>query len=156
MSLVVVPVLLQNPCRSRLLNLSTFQCSQSSKARLSGESNPSNRARDAIGGDLDAPIREGGAFEHAGFNLHATVRIAAEDDRGRERLCRYGARPPFSLDRLRVLPGGRISYRIKTLAGGRAKHRPRALIQDQERLLLGPRTAPTGSATGRTSRARRR
>nr|WP_169927631.1 transposase [Labilithrix luteola] len=105
---------------------------------------------------MDAPIREGGAFEHAGFNLHATVRIAAEDDRGRERLCRYGARPPFSLDRLRVLPGGRISYRIKTLAGGRAKHRPRALIQDQERLLLGPRTAPTGSATGRTSRARRR
>lgn len=48
------------------------------------------------------------------------------DDRlalGRERLMRYGARPPFSLDRLRVLPGGRIAYRIKKLGAGRAKHR---------------------------------
>src|SRR5262249_45724229 len=42
---------------------------------------------------------------------------------GRERLCRYGARPPFSLERLRVLPGGRIAYRIKKLGAGRGKHR---------------------------------
>jgi hypothetical protein len=33
------------------------------------------------------------AAEHEGFNLHAGVRIAAGDDVGRERLCRYGARP---------------------------------------------------------------
>ena len=73
--------------------------------------------------DSDAPSREGGAVEHEGFNLHASVRIAAEDDSGRERLCRYGARPPFSLERLRLLPGGRIAYRIKKLGAGRAKHR---------------------------------
>jgi hypothetical protein len=30
--------------------------------------------------------------EHEGFNLHAGVRIAAGDDMGRERFCRYGVR----------------------------------------------------------------
>jgi hypothetical protein len=29
------------------------------------------------------------------------VRIEAGDDAGRERLCRYGARPPLSFERLR-------------------------------------------------------
>src|SRR5690606_7956822 len=38
---------------------------------------------------------------------------AADDDLGRERLCRYGLRPPFSLSRFRVLRDGRISYRVK-------------------------------------------
>ena len=33
------------------------------------------------------------AVERDGFNLHAGVRIEAGDDLGRERLCRYGARP---------------------------------------------------------------
>ncbi len=50
-------------------------------------------------------VREGGAFEHEGFNLHAKVRIASDDDLGRERLCRYGARPPFGPPR----PSGRRS-----------------------------------------------
>jgi hypothetical protein len=36
---------------------------------------------------------------------------------------RYGARPPFSLERLRRLPGGNIAYRIKKLRDGRAKLR---------------------------------
>jgi hypothetical protein len=47
------------------------------------------------------------AVERDGFNLHAAVRIEAGDDFGRERLLRYGARPPLSLERLRRLPGGR-------------------------------------------------
>jgi hypothetical protein len=56
-----------------------------------------------------------------GFNLHVSVTIAtgddlAGDDLGRERLCRYGLRPPFSLSRFRVLRGGRISYRVKKSA----------------------------------------
>jgi hypothetical protein len=71
----------------------------------------------------DAPPVEAGAVERDGFNLHASVRIAADDDLGRERLMRYGARPPLALDRLRSLPGGRISYLIKKLRDGRAKHR---------------------------------
>jgi len=45
------------------------------------------------------------------------VRIEADDDEGRERLVRYCARPCFGLDRLSVLPDGRVAYRIKY--GGR-------------------------------------
>ena len=48
-----------------------------------------------------------------GFNLHASVRIAADDDRGRDRLFRYCLRPPFSLDRLGLLPDGRCCYHVK-------------------------------------------
>jgi hypothetical protein len=45
--------------------------------------------------------------------MHASLTIGADDDLGRERLCRYGLRPPFSLSRFRVLRDGRISYRVK-------------------------------------------
>ena len=74
-------------------------------------------------GGVEAPPREEDAVELDGFNLHASVAIAADDDVGRERLMRYGARPPLALDRLRRLPDGRIAYRIKKLRDGRAKHR---------------------------------
>ncbi len=70
-------------------------------------------------GARTAPAHE--AADHEGFNLHASVRIEAADDLGRERLCRYGARPPFSLERFRKLPGGRVGYRFKKARGGRAK-----------------------------------
>jgi hypothetical protein len=72
---------------------------------------------------IEPPPVDGDAVEHDGFNLHASVAIAADDDLGRERLMRYGARPPLALDRLRRLPGGRIAYRIKKLRDGRAKNR---------------------------------
>ncbi len=63
------------------------------------------------------------AVDIEGFNLEASVRIDADDDVGRERLFRYGARPPFALGRMRMLPGGRVAYRIKQLRDGRAKSR---------------------------------
>jgi hypothetical protein len=67
--------------------------------------------------------------EHEGFNLHAGVHIAAGDDAGRERLFRYGARPPLALDRLRRLPDGRFAYRVKYARAGRAKHRIMAPLE---------------------------
>jgi hypothetical protein len=73
--------------------------------------------------DSGGPPRTTDAVELDGFNLHASVAIAADDDVGRERLMRYGARPPIALERLRLLPGGRVAYRIKALRDGRAKHR---------------------------------
>jgi hypothetical protein len=61
--------------------------------------------------------------DYEGFNLNAGVHIAGGDDLGRERLLRYGARPPLAVDRLRRLPGGRIAYRVKYSRRGAAKHR---------------------------------
>ncbi len=45
-----------------------------------------------------------------GFAVDASVRIAANDHAGRERLLRYCARPPFALDRLRALDPERLLY----------------------------------------------
>jgi hypothetical protein len=48
-----------------------------------------------------------------GFSLHAGVGIAEHDREALERLCRYGARPAFALDRLAWTHDGRISYKLK-------------------------------------------
>ncbi len=53
------------------------------------------------------------ACDHEGFNLHADVRVEADDEHGREALLRYGARPPFSLERLGELSDGRLTYALK-------------------------------------------
>lgn len=94
--------------------------------------------------ESDAPQlpRADQAVDHDGFNLHASVALAARDDLGREMLCRYGARPPLALGRLRALPGGHIAYRIKKLQGGRAKHRvmtPLELLARLAALVPPPR-----------------
>jgi hypothetical protein len=92
------------------------------------------------------PARGKAAFtvDRNGFNLHAGVRIEAGDDLGRERLCRYGARPPMSLERLRRLPGGRIAYRLKYVRGGRGKHRIMAPMEFMARFsaLIPPPRYP--------------
>jgi hypothetical protein len=84
------------------------------------------------------------AVERDGFNLHASVRIEAGDDLGRERLCRYAARPPLSLERLRRLSGGRVAYRVKYVSRGRAKHRVMTSVELLARLsaLLPPPRYP--------------
>ena len=50
--------------------------------------------------------------ENSGFSLDASVRIAAWDRAGLERLLRYCARPPFALERLELLDDERIIYRL--------------------------------------------
>ncbi len=66
------------------------------------------RAVSATQDDADEPSppkpHDGSAVDEEGYNLEATVRIAADDDFGREHLLRYGARPPMSLARLIELP----------------------------------------------------
>ena len=92
----------------------------------------------------DQPAKLHFAAEHNGFNVHAGVHIAAGDDMGRERLFRYGARPALALDRLRHLPGGRIAYRVKYAAAGRAKHRVMTALELLARIaaLLPPPRFP--------------
>ncbi|XYI02232.1 transposase [Sorangium sp. So ce1128] len=58
----------------------------------------------------------------AGFNIHAGVRLRAGDRAGLERLCRYGARPPFSLERIWLLPDGRVEYRLRKPRRNGATH----------------------------------
>jgi hypothetical protein len=50
----------------------------------------------------------------AGFSLHANVAISFRDRARLERLFRYAARPPLSMDRLEALSDGRLRYWLKT------------------------------------------
>jgi hypothetical protein len=76
--------------------------------RLAGDGVPVPFARD------DARFRAAGkgpwVAEASGFNVHAGVTVRAGDREGLERLCRYCARPPFSLERLSMLADGRVAY----------------------------------------------
>lgn len=54
-----------------------------------------------------------------GFDLECAARVGRDQDERRERLVRYCARPPLSLERLEVLPDGRIAYRLKAPRKGR-------------------------------------
>jgi DNA-directed RNA polymerase subunit RPC12/RpoP len=62
-----------------------------------------------------------------GFSLDATVRIAADDRRGLERLLRYCARPPFPSGRLEELDAHRLIY-----------HLPKPGPDGRAQLLLSP------------------
>lgn len=57
-----------------------------------------------------------------GFNVHAGVTVGVGDRVGLERLCRYGARPPFSLERLSLLADGRVAYRLRKPRKNGATH----------------------------------
>ena len=45
--------------------------------------------------------------------MHAATTVKAEDRAGLERLCRYGLRASFALERLSLLPNGNVRYRLK-------------------------------------------
>jgi hypothetical protein len=118
---------------------------------------PNGEAPEAEADHESAPDKPAVAVDRGGFNLHAGVRIEAGDDTGRERLARYGARPPLSLERLRRLPGGRVAYRLKYVTRGRGKYRVMTGLEFMARLaaiiappryplvryagVLGPRSA---------------
>ena len=71
---------------------------------------------------------------HERFNLHASVRVPAHDDLARERLCRYLARPAFSLARLGVRRDGLVVYRVKNAGRGRVKQRVMSPVECLARL----------------------
>jgi len=57
-----------------------------------------------------ADAKEMLAYQHSGFSVGAGVCIEADDRAALERLLRYCARPPFSMDRLRK-EGAALAYR---------------------------------------------
>ena len=75
--------------------------------------------------------------------MHAGVVVSASDREGRERLLRYCARPPLSLERLTVLGDGRIAYAIRK-PWGNETHRVMSPLQFLARLaaLIPPPRHP--------------
>lgn len=54
------------------------------------------------------------SWRHSGFNVDRSVRLAAGDRDGLERLAQYMARSPFSLSRLiRITPAGKVLYKAE-------------------------------------------
>ena len=70
-----------------------------------------------------------------GFDVHCAVRLAADDDEGRERLLRSCARPPFALERIEVLKDGRVAYLMKTPRRG-STHRVMTPVELLARLAI--------------------
>src|SRR5450759_5498041 len=102
------------------------------------------------GGSQDAAHREGqrqgrarlrGGMQ-AGFNLHAQTKVAANDKKGRENLCKYILRPPLANDRLKILDDGNVRLELKrpwsdgTSSVDRAPH---ALIARLAAIIPPPR-----------------
>ncbi len=53
-------------------------------------------------------VRDMLTWDNSGFSLDACVCIAGHDRAGLERLLRYGARPPFALERIEQVNEDRI------------------------------------------------
>lgn len=71
------------------------------------------------------PLREPKRHQRdgSGYSLHAGVVIAKGDREARERLFRYCARAPLSLDRLRVTDEGQVIYRVRNAHQRSRTHR---------------------------------
>jgi hypothetical protein len=81
--------------------------------------------------------------EVEGFNIHANVRVAANDRVGLEALCRYIARPPLSDDRLQARDDGTLSLRLKRAWSDGTTHlllSPGELIEKLIPLIPRPRS----------------
>jgi hypothetical protein len=74
---------------------------------------PNAGRRVTVSGDVVNPesmVHSGSArcASVSGFSLHADVAIPSRDRARLERLCKYAGRPPLSMERLEVLPDGRL------------------------------------------------
>ena len=105
-----------------------------------------------------------------GFSLHAATRVHQNDREGLERLCRYGARPALSAERLSEREDGTLDYRMKrrfsdgrdtiTFTPHELLRRLCALIppprnhQTRYHGIFGPRARRRAALTGRKSTPR--
>ena len=78
----------------------------------------------------------------SGVNVHAGVCVPARDRVRLERLCRYAARPPLAIERLSLLPDGRLLYRLKRRWRNGTTHvifEPLELVEKLAALVPRPR-----------------
>ena len=82
--------------------------------------------------------------EAQGFSVHAEVTVAAHDAAGRERLCRYAARPPLAGAQLSMTRDGRVGVQIRGRRRGGAGHVVLEPVRFLRRLawLIPPPGAP--------------
>jgi len=73
---------------------------------------PLARVERADDGHVGAEERKQLCARIDGFSLHAARVVAPHDRQGLERLCRYGLRAPFSLDRISTTPDGRVRLQL--------------------------------------------
>jgi hypothetical protein len=107
--------------------------------------------RGLMGNEYKMPAR---CAESGYYNLHANVRIAAQDRTALERLCRYVARPPLALSRLFAQEDGRVELRFKrvwsdgtrAVVYGPMEHRSRR--QARKRLKGGSESAKANQVSG--------
>jgi Putative transposase/Transposase zinc-binding domain len=88
---------------------------------------------------LLAPVERKRNF---GFEVHAAVRVAAEDETGRARLCRYVMRPPLAQAQLKLIDDERVrlTFRNPTRSGQRSIDlHPLALMRRLAWLVPPPR-----------------
>jgi hypothetical protein len=97
----------KDPLLARLLAAATAGASPAGPAH--------KRAPVRIVLDPDAtPVAKGKLCgQQAGFNLQAATKVAANDKKGRENLCKYILRPPLANDRLKILDDGNVRLEFK-------------------------------------------
>jgi hypothetical protein len=85
--------------------------------------------------------------QHAGFNLHAATRVAANDKQGRVALCKYILRPPLANDRLKILDDKVVRLEFKkpwSDGTSSVELAPLALIARLAALVPAPKRHLTG------------
>jgi hypothetical protein len=120
----------------------------STYVRLAGDGAPAPLAREEA--RFRAASKGPWVAEASGFNVHAGVMVRAGDREGLERLCRYGARPPFSLERLSILADGRVAYLLRKPRRNGATHLVMTPVQFLSRLssLIPPPRFPLQRLSG--------
>jgi hypothetical protein len=81
---------------------------------------------------------------YQGYSLYVGSAVPAEDFEARERLLRYCARSPLSLERLSLRPDGNVEYRVKQTRHGGQTMRIMTPLQFMARLaaLVAPPRHP--------------
>ncbi len=95
----------------------------------------------------EPPARVRGHARQEGFDLHAGVRVPADERDRLERLCRYALRPPVAQDRLHLTPEGQVVLQLRHPWSDGTTH----LLFDPVELLERLAVLPFDSAQGTPS-----